>query len=146
MSQKAAFQLEKYTFNKINIDLENKTKDKMSVGFLPSGIFNPELSQFKLKFTFKAFFEDKGEDDPFVLIECVGIFKFEEDVKELGHIPSFFYRNAIAILFPYLRAFVSMVTLQANVPPVVLPTLNLSDLEQPLKENTKIKTQKKDSE
>lgn len=135
MSQKAAFQLEKYLFSKVNITLENKTNQEMLVEFNPSGVYNQEQSQYDLKFTFKAFFEEKGIENPYVLIECIGFFKFE-DVQNIEDIPPFFYRNAIAILFPYLRAFVSMVSLQANVAPVVLPTLNLSDLEQPLKDNT----------
>lgn len=135
MSQKAAFQLEKYLFNKVSINLENKGNEEMVVDFNPSGVYIQEKSQYNLKFTFKAFFEEQGIENPYVLIECTGFFKFE-DVQDTEQIPSFFYRNAIAILFPYLRAFVSMVTLQANVAPVVLPTLNLSDLEQPLKDNT----------
>ena len=135
MSQNAAFQLEKYLFNKVNINLENKTDKDMLVDFNPSGIYNREKSQYDLKFTFKAFFEDKGPEMPYVLIECIGFYKFDE-INSIEQIPTFFYRNAIAILFPYLRAFVSMVTLQANVAPIVLPTLNLSDLEQPLKDNT----------
>jgi preprotein translocase subunit SecB len=135
MSQKAAFQLEKYLFNKVSIDLENKSSQDMRVEFNPSGIYNQSQSLYELKFAFKAFFEEKGPENPYVMIECIGYFKFE-DVQSVEQIPSFFYRNAIAILFPYLRAFVSTVSLQANVAPVVLPTLNLSDLEQPLKENT----------
>ena len=137
MTQKAAFQLDKYLFTKVNIDLDNKLDDKMSVQFDPSGVFLKDKSQYDLKFTFKAFFKESGPEKPYVLIECIGLFNFK-NVSSLDEIPSFFYRNAIAILFPYLRAFVSMVTLQANLVPVVLPTLNLSDLEQPLKENTVI--------
>lgn len=50
--------------------------------------------------------------------------------------PSYFYRNSIAIVFPYIRAFISTVTLQANIPPIILPTMNLTSLEIPLKQNT----------
>lgn len=135
MSQKAAFQLSKYLFSKVNIDIDNKRDEKMSVDFVPSGTFLKEQSQFELKFVFKAFYDEIGPDHSYVEIECLGLFTFEE-VHSLEEIPSFFYRNAIAILFPYVRAFVSMVTLQANLAPVVLPTMNLSDLEQPLKDST----------
>lgn len=135
MSQKAAFQLDRYLFSKVNIDIQNKEDNDMKVEFIPTGTFMPEYSQFEITFVFKAFFEEYGPEKPYVLIECNGLFVFE-DVKTIEEIPSFFYRNAIAILFPYLRAFVSMVTLQANLAPVVLPTLNLSDLEQPLKDST----------
>lgn len=59
-----------------------------------------------------------------------------ENVSSFDEIPTYFYRNAIAIIFPYVRAFISTVTLQSNIPPVILPTMNLSSLESPLKENT----------
>ena len=35
--------------------------------------------------------------------------------------------NATAILFPYLRATLSMMTNLAGIPPIVLPTMNLVD-------------------
>jgi preprotein translocase subunit SecB len=137
MSQKAAFQLNKYLFNKIQINLDNRHESELIVDFDPSGVFHSNSSSYDLKFTFTAFFKEKGIENPFVLIECIGFFQFE-NVHTIDKIPSFFYRNAIAILFPYLRAFVSMVTLQANVSPVVLPTFNLGELEGPLQENTQI--------
>ncbi|EXZ22215.1 pretranslocase subunit SecB family protein, partial [Bacteroides fragilis str. S13 L11] len=57
----------------------------------------------------------------------------------LAEIPNFFYPNSIAILFPYVRAFVSTLTLQANIKPILLPTLNLSSLQDTLRENTTTK-------
>lgn len=40
-----------------------------------------------------------------------------ESARTLEDIPDYFYANSIAILFPYVRAFVSTVSLQANIPP-----------------------------
>jgi preprotein translocase subunit SecB len=71
-------------------------------------------------------------------VSCHGLFKFHH-ISTFEEIPSFFYRNAIAILFPYLRSFVSIVTTQANNPGVILPTLNLSSLEGDLRNATSIK-------
>lgn len=49
-----------------------------------------------------------------------------------------FYANSIAIVFPYIRAFISTVTLQANlVSPILLPTMNLTSLGERLMNNTK---------
>lgn len=62
-----------------------------------------------------------------------------ENVNSFEEIPDFFYKNSIAILFPFVRAYVSIITIQANVPSVMLPTLNLSSLESELKENTTLK-------
>lgn len=36
-----------------------------------------------------------------------------------------FQFNGMAILFPYLRGFISGVTAQAGIPPVTLPTINV---------------------
>lgn len=46
-----------------------------------------------------------------------------------------FVKNAIAILFPYIRAIVSTYTANANVPPLILPAINVNKLI----ENTKNK-------
>jgi len=39
-------------------------------------------------------------------------------------------------MFPYIRAFVSTLTLQANTKLLKLGLMNLSELEEPLKKNT----------
>ena len=48
-----------------------------------------------------------------------------------------FYKNSLAIIFPYIRAFISTLTLQSNAGLIILPTLNLTHLEKPFRENTK---------
>lgn len=136
--EKASFSIERYYFDKVLIDLQHHTSDKLFVDFKPSGIFNSENSTYQLKFDFSAFTSQEKDAQPFVNIRCNGIFQFE-NVVSVDEIPSYFYRNSIAILFPYLRAYVSIVTNQANTPPIVLPTMNLASLEKPLKENTTIK-------
>lgn len=56
----------------------------------------------------------------------------------IADIPEYFYPNSLAIVFPYVRAFVSTITLQANVQPVVLPTINLMGITEELKEQTTV--------
>ncbi|WP_047788009.1 protein-export chaperone SecB [Tenacibaculum mesophilum] len=127
---KAAFSLENYKFDKINIDYSNYSKD-ISINFEPYGKYSIEKGVFYLKVEFIASEEEKD----FVRIECLAEFEFEQalDYKD---IPNYFYTNCIAIIFPYIRSFVSTVTLQANIKPIILPTLNLSDLAEPLKKRT----------
>lgn len=130
---KAVFSIEHYQFKKVNIDTANFiSKDDIEIGFDPSGIFNSSNQTYELTFSFTA---SNSNTQPFVYIQCVGLFKFE-NVSTIDDIPVYFYKNSIAILFPFLRAFVSMVTIQANVHPIMLPTMNLSALEEPLKLNT----------
>jgi preprotein translocase subunit SecB len=131
---KAAFSLERYRFDKVNIDFSKKKSNDLEMGFEPSGKFNSKESTFELKIIFNAFSEEAK--NAFVKIECLALFKFEGKMS-FEEIPSYFYRNSIAIIFPYIRAYISTVTLQANIPPIVLPTMNLSALETPLKHNTK---------
>ncbi len=133
MENKAAFSLEKYHFSKVNIDLDNRSTNDLRISFDPSGKFFEGTSAFELKFVFNAYSNEQTE--AFVVIECLASFKFE-NVNRFEDVPSYFYRNSIAIIFPYIRAFISTVTLQANIPPVILPTMNLAQLEIPLKENT----------
>ena len=65
-------------------------------------------------------------------------YEFRNEIA-FEQIPDFFYANSIAIIFPYIRAFISTLTLQANFVPIVLPTLNLTPLRQQLKSNTSVK-------
>ncbi len=134
--QKAAFSLIKYQFDKVNINLSNHLSNEISLVFdtKTKGVYEQKTSTFQLIFSIKAFNENNIEN-PFVEVECKGEFKFEE-VASFEEIPNYFYGNCIAILFPYVRAYVSMITTQANVPSIILPTLNLSSLEDALKQNT----------
>lgn len=135
MIDKAAFSLENYSFNKVSIDIESSAKgETLDLDFQPSGVFTQgeKQSSFNLQFVFVA----KSQDLEVVKIHCNAVFKFAGSIT-FEEIPTYFYRNSMAILFPYIRAFVSTVTLQANVMPILLPTVNLSSLESRLRENTK---------
>lgn len=70
---------------------------------------------------------DITNDDNTVAIhvEMTGFFEFDADLDET-HKNAFFHTNAPAILFPYIRAYVSTLTSLSGISPVILPTLNLS--------------------
>jgi preprotein translocase subunit SecB len=131
--QKSAFSIVSYKFDKVSLDLSNHKNSELSLAFDTSGNFSKEESKYDLSFKVNVFNEQK--EIPFVMVQCIGTFKFE-NVSSIEEIPDFFYRNCIAILFPYVRAYVSLVTTQANVPSIILPTLNLSNLEETLRNNT----------
>lgn len=131
---KAAFSLEGYFFNRVNINFDAGTASELQVHFEPSGIFKQTDSDslYEMKIIFSAAEKDQKN---MVEIECNAIFRFANRI-EFCEIPSYFYGNGIAIVFPYIRAFISTVTLQANFQPLVLPTMNLSSLAEPLRKNT----------
>ena len=60
-----------------------------------------------------------------IKIETIGLFEFDSDIENYKNV--FFSQNAPAILFPYVRAYISTLTSLAGIPPVILPTLNLSN-------------------
>ncbi len=133
---KAAFQLMDYKFDKIELNFADiPTNPNMVIEFNPSGIFKENESIFALTFEFNANIENI--DSKIISIRCVSLFKFNEKIS-FDEIPDYFYSNIIAILFPYIRAFVSTISLQANIRPIIIPTLNLSALREDLIAATKI--------
>lgn len=132
--KKAAFSLKGYCFDKVSMDLSRLKPDSIfDLDFRPEGVFYKNTGTFKLTFLFSA----KVDDIEVVSVNCKADFMFES-IKSLEDVPDYFYANSIAILFPYVRAFVSTVSLQANIAPIIIPTLNLSPLKDFLKENISV--------
>lgn len=71
----------------------------------------------------------EGRMYPFTMsVEVEGYFESnfdrpDEKIRQYG-------KNAVAILFPYVRALVSAFTANANVTPLILPTVNVNRLLQ----------------
>lgn len=133
-----AFRLINYRFEKIELNLKNQG-GHLNLSFNPYGEYHKSKGVYHLFFDFYA----KDDNDVQVaLVSCHAIFEFTEKSAD---IPDYFYTNSIAILFPYVRSMVSTVTLQANANPILLPTLNLSDLRQPLRDKTNIVEEDEDN-
>lgn len=132
--QKAAFNIKEYKFEKFSLDLSNHSDKELEIKFETSGCYFQEEATFEL--IFRAIIFNKGSENRFFVdVTCNGTFGFE-NVNSFEEIPDFFFRNGIALLFPYLRAYISIVTTQANVPGVILPTYNLTGLEELLRKST----------
>lgn len=63
-------------------------------------------------------------------IEALFMFKIDEDISEEFKLSNFPKINAPAIAFPYLRAFVSNLTLQSGFEPIILPSINFVKLAE----------------
>ncbi len=127
----ASFSLVNYRFDKIVVQSAFfQPQVPTRIDFAPSGKFDRAANTFILGLTVKV--SSGNATEPFCLVDCSGAFKIDGDV-----VPEFFYTNSIAILYPYIRAMVSLVCLQANFgSAIVLPTMNLSGLAGLLKERT----------
>ena len=109
----------------------------MDIAFNPKGIFVTQENIYVLSLQVIITINDKNNNvnSEIVNVDCEAKYQFANKL-DLEEIPSYFYPNSIAILFPYIRSFVSTLTLQANVNPIVLPTMNLTNLQEELKKNT----------
>lgn len=93
----------KLTFNFKNVTKINEEKNKMEIS-LSTDIFKDI------------------EDAPFNMsVEIIGFFELE-GIGDISH----YEANAIAIMYPYLRAIISTYTSSANVMPIILPVININ--------------------
>lgn len=135
MTTPAKFQLSNYFFNKFELNFQKDTPKDVNVNFDVRGEYNAEKNLFDIHLLFTAFPKTSREDN-FIKVNCIGTFQLQ-NVNKIDEIPEYFYSNAIAILFPYLRSSVSILTVQANITALVLPTFNLTELGEPLRNNTR---------
>lgn len=130
----AAFKLIDYNFSKTIVDYSFFSQGEIDVLFDVRGDYDKSESKYFLYFTTTCKIEDSS--DPFIVVKCQGEYKFK-NVASFNDIPKFFYINCIAILFPYVRSYISTITVQSNIKPIILPTLNLTKLSNNLIESSK---------
>jgi preprotein translocase subunit SecB len=133
-SSKGIFNLQNYKVKQFSLFEPPTNEDELTIDFEPNGIHNKLDNCYTLQIKFIASYGETGEKE-FVTIVLEANFNFDESVKQEG-IPTYFYSNSIAIVFPYIRAFVSTLSTLANIKPLIIPILNLNFLENILKENT----------
>ncbi|MBR6250728.1 MAG: protein-export chaperone SecB [Bacteroidales bacterium] len=129
----ARFRLVDYKFTRASFDFVSLNKEgAWNINIEPSGIYDEAHHTYKLTFDFDA----KIGEQTSLSVKCVANYEFERSLEN-NEIPEYFYANSIAIVFPYIRAFISTITLQANMPALVMPTYNLSSLKEKLRDNTR---------
>ena len=111
---------------------DNEPSKKISVGFAPKGYINKEQSSFQLQLKVQIKDENKSFN---IEIEAIADYSFKEK-EGLDSLNDFFYINAPALLFPYIRAYISTLTNLSGFEPVNLPTLNMTSVGKDLKEST----------
>ncbi|MDD3802763.1 MAG: protein-export chaperone SecB [bacterium] len=109
---------------KIDFKIDNRLNDKKNILFTD----------------FSVVIGKDDEEMPFLLdVVVTGIFK-KDDKNENMDLDTFSKGNAAVILFPYLREFISNITLRAGFSnPLVLPPMNIAKL---MKEKSTLTTKK----
>lgn len=64
--------------------------------------------------------------------DLVGNFEFDKELTEKA-LNSFFCANAPAIMFPYVRAYITSLTALSGIDAVIIPTLNVTQLGEEIK-------------
>lgn len=127
-------QLKNWRITQVNFSLlgENEKREENTFN-LESGNFFPENEDdhiFGVNFKLTVF-----DTDFDLIVEASYLFDTMDDViTEEFKLSSFPRINAPAIAFPFLRAFVSNLTLQAGMKPVILPSINFVELDKNTRE------------
>lgn len=116
---------DKYIVNKIEFIINEKydSDEKPNVQFSISKEVNKVENKMKVTLDVRIFEDAQKNNYPFEMnIKLTGFFIVENETK-INLEP-----NAIAILYPYVRAIVSTYTACANVNSLILPPINVNAL------------------
>ncbi len=106
-----------YNGDEVDVDFDVTAQFKVSqdgqemIVVLKTDIFAPKeekIYPFRMTVEVEGYFESNFDQQ-------------EDKISQYG-------KNAVAILFPYVRALVSSFTSNANVTPLILPTVNVNRL------------------
>lgn len=125
------FQFDNFIIQKSVFELVQKEDvGELSVGFKSEGKLDFDKGRFNLEL---GIFISDSSDSLKIEIDSIGYFNFEN--LDRDSLSNFLFINAPAILFPYLRAYISSLTTLSGIRPIVLPTLNLTSLKEDLESN-----------
>jgi len=103
-------------------------KANMDIDFGHSITVRNKEAQVSIKCV--LFRKAKKEEKPFHLaVQMTGIFQFQTELQD-EELNNILKQHAINILLPYLRALISNITVNAGLPPVILPLINVKQLIQ----------------
>lgn len=129
------FQFKGYRINRSLIELdENSNFENLKISFAVSGLVKRVENLFILNLSVKI---KNNESNLKIEVDTISNFLFEK-VENIDDISSFFYNNSSAILFPYIRAYISTLTNLSGNRSITLPTMNLTNLADELRANTTI--------
>lgn len=133
--EKSSFQFAGYKIVRSLIHInKNDFKDYFEINFEPHGTINIEESKFSL--LLKIFINNK---DHSIIIELDVQSEFTfQGYESQEKLSNYFYTNTTAIIFPYIRAYISALTTLSGNGTINLPLLNLTALGEIVQKNTVI--------
>lgn len=117
----ARFRMQGYLITNTSIRLTgNEIGEDMEFGIAPEGVFNEAEKTFLL--TLNVVAKDK-EQNLDLSLTIKGMFEYDTD--DMNELIPYISMNAPAIMFPYIRAYISNITALGGTQPIILPTLNI---------------------
>lgn len=122
----SVLQMEKIYFKKLKFDRKvEKEINTDDMSFNISIKTNEQEGRFYLELGVNI--QDKDKTDFEVDCVLLGIFNVDLDVPpEIKE--TLLKKNTTAILFPYMRSQVTLLTSQPNMEPIIIPTINVNKL------------------
>lgn len=127
-SIQSTLQLKKLYFEKIFFEGNGEHPKKLKTNFRSE---NEELDENTVRV--KLYCNVVAEEKQIIQIILVGEFKNDEKNIELRK--EINNANTVAIMFPYLRAEMSLITSQPNFPTLSIPVVNINALIEAQKNN-----------
>lgn len=125
MAEKIAkFRFKSYKIIESHIvsDPEKEVSQNLNVEFEQTAGVNEEGYNMRLEMSAIVNDENNALD---IKVKAHGFFEFDSEISEKEK-DTFFRTNAPAILFPYVRAYITALSSLSGTQPVILPTLNMS--------------------
>lgn len=120
-TSQARFQFTGYLIDHCSINLTGKPLgDEMEFGIDPTGEFDKEQKLFTLTMLVAVSDKERNLD---LSLRIRGFFNYE--ATDMNELRTFIGISAPALLFPYIRAYVSNITALSGMQPIIMPTLNM---------------------
>lgn len=131
--EKAAFSFVEFKVLKSQFNFIDSASPELSLNFDATGKHFLKTNIFKLFLSIHVQ-STPGKKD-FIEIDTEATFTIKAELSEMEGLMNYFVKNAPAIVFPYIRSYISTLTTQSGYKPILLPTLNLVGLAEQLKKN-----------
>lgn len=122
----AVVTMDKIYFDKLEFQREeNILSDELNVNFKKSV---DELAGQNNKYSviLQCTIEDQTHHSLRIFASMVGIFECHSE--DPGLLDTLINENTVAIMFPFLRSQISLMTTQPDMSPVILPPMNINNL------------------
>lgn len=131
---KSKFKLKNFVVKSFSITREPGKQGTADLDLKPYAIHNPAKRHFQLILEIKL--KDKQSSYQIDML-AMGNFEFQKGLEQ-KELTGYFLTNAPALIFPYVRSYISAVTALSGLSAINLPVMNLSSLKPLLQANISV--------